>query len=239
MFTYKGVDIFYERSGTGDKPVLLLHGWGGNGKTMYNLYRHLIAIGKTVILPDLMGFGKSMHPTGDMDVYDYAYSMIQLLSSLGYDSCDVVGHSFGGRIGLIMASKGVVNNLVLISSAGIKPKFSLIKKIRVLRYKRAKRKGKDLSSFGSSDYKSLDENMKIILVRVVNQHLDYLLPEIKCPTLIMWGDKDKHTPLYMAKKLLKGIKGSGLVMLSGGHFAFVEDKFKTQRVLEAFLCNQA
>ena len=237
MFTYKEVDIFYERSGTGDKPVLLLHGWGGNGKTMYNLYRHLVASGRKVILPDLMGFGNSKHPLSDMDVYDYAYSMIDLVAKEGHDKCDVVGHSFGGRIGLIMASMNVVEKLVLISSAGLKPRFSLSKKIQIARYKRAKRKGKDVSKFGSSDYRALDENMRKILVRVVNQHLDYLLPEIKCPTLIMWGDKDKQTPYYMAKKLLKKIKGSGVVRLSGGHFAYVEDSFKAQRALEAFLCS--
>lgn len=72
MFTYKEVDIFYERSETGDKPVLLLHGWGLSGKAMSGLNRFLCAQGKRVIVPDLPGFGKSMPPPETADVYFYA-----------------------------------------------------------------------------------------------------------------------------------------------------------------------
>ena len=49
MFTYKEVDIFYERSETGDKPVLLLHGWGLNGKAMSGLNRFLCAQGNVLL----------------------------------------------------------------------------------------------------------------------------------------------------------------------------------------------
>jgi len=236
MFTYKGVNIFYERYGTGDEPVLLLHGWGGNGKIMSNLRRILVREGKTVIVPDLMGFGKSELPQPDMDLSDYVYSVIGLLSSLGIAKCDVIGHSFGGRIAIILAEMGFVNRLTLISSAGMKPRFSLKKWLRIRAYKRAKRKGKDVKKFGSQDYKALPEVMRPIFVRIVNEHLEKSLKHISCPTLIMWGDRDDQTPMYMAKRLRRGIKNSAIVTLHGGHFAYAEDDFKARRVLEAFLC---
>ena len=72
MFAYKGVDIFYERSETGGKPVLLLHGWGLSAKAMNTLARFLTARGKSVIAPDLPGFGKSLSPPENADIYFYA-----------------------------------------------------------------------------------------------------------------------------------------------------------------------
>lgn len=69
MFAYKGVDIFYERSETGGKPVLLLHGWGLSEKAMNTLARFLTARGKSVIAPDLPGFGKSFIPPESADIY--------------------------------------------------------------------------------------------------------------------------------------------------------------------------
>lgn len=237
MFTYKGVNIFYERYGTGDQPVLLLHGWGGNGKIMSNLRRILVSHGKTVIVPDLMGFGQSGLPQIDMDLSDYVYSIVGLLAFLGIDKCDVIGHSFGGRIAILLAEKGYVNRLTLISAAGMKPRFSLKKRLKILAYKRAKRKGLDVSSFGSQDYRALPKEMRPIFVRIVNEHLEKRLKNVKCPTLIMWGDRDEQTPIYMAKRLRRGIKNSAIVTLHGGHFAYAEDDFRARKVLEAFLCN--
>ena len=63
----------------------------------------------------------------------------------------------------------------------------------------------------------------------------YLLDDIKVPTAIFWGEKDKDTPLYMAKKLTKGIKDSSLFLLDGGHYAYVDDLEKFVSILSAFI----
>ena len=125
MFAYKGVDIFYERSETGGKPVLLLHGWGLSAKAMNTLARFLTARGKSVIAPDLPGFGKSLIPPENADIYFYADAVEQLLVSENCIGCDVIAHSFGARIALILASKGLVRRLMIVDGAGIKPKKTL------------------------------------------------------------------------------------------------------------------
>jgi len=57
--------------------------------------------------------------------------------------------------------------------------------------------------------------MRKILVKVVNEDLRPLLKDIKAPTLLIWGDKDTATPLYMGKIMEEEIPDSGLVILEG------------------------
>ena len=80
-----------------------------------------------------------------------------------------------------------------------------------------------MSKYGSEDYKALPEQMKPVFVRIINEDLTPNLSKIACPTLLIWGGKDKSTPLYMAKTMHKKIKDSGLVVFKeSGHFSYLE-----------------
>lgn len=236
MFTYKEVDIFYERSETGDKPVLLLHGWGLSGKAMSGVYRFLETRGKRVIAPDLPAFGKSSPPPENADVFFYADAIEALLERENAVGCDVIAHSFGARIAVILASRGLVGKLMIVDGAGLKPRKTLKTRLKARIYKIKRALGLDVSKCGSDDYRALDEHMKKVFVSVVNCALDNLLPLIKCETLIVWGKTDRETPPYMARQFKEGIVGSEIVWLEGGHFAYIENPFVFLRVTEAFLC---
>jgi hydrolase, alpha/beta domain protein len=236
MFTYNQVDIFYERSETGSRPVLLLHGWGLSGKAMGTLGRFLSARDMRVIAPDLPGFGKSFVPPESADIYFYADAVEQLMRSENCVGCDVVAHSFGARIALILAARGMIGRMIIVDGAGIKPVRTLKQRFAEWNYKLRKKLSLPTDKCGSEDYRALSDHMKKVFVRIVNQDLAYLLPEIRCETLILWGKNDRETPLYMAKRLKEGIAGSEIVLLEGGHFAYLEDSFAFLRVTEAFLC---
>ena len=99
----------------------------------------------------------------------------------------------------------------------------------------------DVSKCGSEDYRALDDVMKITFKNVVNLYLDNLLPAVNCPALIIWGRYDKDTPLYMAKRLKKGIKDSGLIILEGGHYSYLDDYGTFLAVLDSYfrdICRQ-
>ncbi len=67
--------------------------------------------------------------------------------------------------------------------------------------------------------------MRPILVRVVNEDLSDLLPKISHQSLLVWGAKDKATPLYQARKMDKLLPNATLVVLEGaGHYSYL-DKF--------------
>jgi haloalkane dehalogenase len=104
-----GLRMAYVEAGpTGGEPVLLLHG----EPTWSFLYRRVIPIladaGLRAIAPDLIGFGRSDKPA---DVTDHSYARhVEWMRSFAFDALDlravtVVGHDWGGLIGLRVATE--------------------------------------------------------------------------------------------------------------------------------------
>ncbi len=229
-----GLKIFYKRNQKQGKPILILHGWGCSSKTMDCIFSFLDKAGKSVIAIDFLGFGESDAPYENFTVFDYATHTIKLLRALNIEKPDVIAHSFGGRIALIMAERGEVNRLLITGGAGIKPRRKLSYYLKVLAYKIKRKLGLNTERYGSADYKNLSQNMRKVFVSVVNTHLEKYAENIKNPTLLVWGKSDKETPLYMAKKLKRLIKESELIEIDGGHFAFVENPVLFFRIADAF-----
>lgn len=184
---------------------------------------------------DFPGFGESAEPVRPFTVADYAAEVLALADEIGADSFALVGHSFGGRVALEIAAKHPerVGALALVDAAGLKPRRKPSYYIRVAAHKLLRKLGKK-GLAGSSDYNLLSPVMKATFVRVVNYDQTPLLAEIKCPTAIFWGKDDSDTPIYMAEKFERGIRGSHLFLLRGGHFAYLTDPTFLP-VLKAFL----
>lgn len=189
-------------------------------------------------LLDFYGFGKSKADRS-LTLQDYADGVKEIIEKYNMQDVILVGHSFGGRVAILLASslKEKIKGLVLVDSAGMKPRFSIKKFLRKTNYKMRKKLGLDTSKCGSSDYKQLDEVMKVTFKNVVNLYLEKLLPSIECDTLIVWGKKDKETPLYMAKRLNKGITNSGLVILEGGHYSYLDSYANFLAILNSYFNN--
>ena len=220
---YNGIDVFYKGNGAVGSPIVLLHGWGCSSESMDGVYNYLTRQGRRVYAFDFPGFGKSDFPPETWGVYDYADCVQYMLGALGIVKPTIVGHSFGGRIAIILGARKVASKLVLADAAGLKPRPSLRKSLAIARYKSLKRRGKAPENAGSADYAALAPSMKKVFVRIVNTHLDSLLPKIEVPTLLFWGRLDKDTPPYMAKRMNRRIQDSGLIMLeNAGHFAYAE-----------------
>lgn len=157
----------------------------------------------TSTLVDFYGFGKTPHPDYPLTVKDYAEGVLALMDKLNIEKATLVGHSFGGRVAIYIAAKypEKVEKLVLVDSAGIKPRRGIKYRLKILMHKILKKFGKGLK--GSKDYRALSPVMKKTFRNVVNYDETYLLSDITADTAIFWGDKDKDTPLYMARKLNK------------------------------------
>jgi pimeloyl-ACP methyl ester carboxylesterase len=81
--------------------------------------------------------------------------------------------------------------------------------------------------------------MKNSFVKIVNEHLDYTLNGIKNKTLIVFGENDKETPLYMADRLYKGIKGSKKIIIkNAGHFSFIDKPLRFNTEVREFLLSK-
>ena len=147
---------------------------------------NILKIDYTVYIIDYPGFGETKFPNYNLTMDDYTEMIIKFFNDSKISNPNIIAHSFGGRIAILLSSKYNVsiNNLILIDSAGIKPKMTLKKKFRLKLYKtlqslanylpkKIKHKFKTylFNKFSSSDYQSLDENMRETFKNIVNLDL--------------------------------------------------------------------
>ncbi len=220
---------------TGD-TIVFLHGWGGDASAFLFVAKRLAVLGFDCILVDFAGFGESPEPEIPYTVKDYADDVKTLLDGLKIKRAVLVCHSFGGRVGIELAanSPALVQKLVLIDSAGCRPRRKPSYYLKVFTHKFLRKLGfKGLK--GSADYKLLSPVMRETFKNVVNYYQDGELGRIICPTAVFWGKFDEDTPLYMAKRLQKHINGAQLYLLDGGHFAYMDDFCRFFSILTAFL----
>ncbi len=239
IFKFNDVDIFYEVYGKEDGAVnIFLHGWGQSGECFNEVISSLEDFHNITV--DFPPFGKSGKPC-DWTIFSYANMLISLCEALNIKKCNLIGHSFGGRVAIIVSAlrKDLVNKLVLVDSAGMKPKRKLSYYMRIYTYKTLKYFGFYLNNAGSSDYAKLDVDMKKTFSSIVNTHLEEYCPQIEAQTLIVFGKDDKETPVYMAKRLNKLIKNSHLELLEhAGHFCFFDRGLKFRQLLYGFLTKE-
>ncbi len=240
-------NINYEVQGEG-QPVILLHGWLTDLESMRPLTVNLVKKFK-VYLVDVVGFGKSDLPNEPLNSNDFGDFLQEFMEKLDIKNPVLIGHSNGGRIIINAVGRGLVSpdKIVLIDSAGIKPKRSMKYYVKVGFFKVGKMilkilpNSKELEEklrgkVGSSDYKAsptvLKDTMKIIL----NEDVKELLPNIKAPTLLIWGRYDTATPISDAKTMEKLIPDAGLVEYPyGTHFSYLENLENCKAVLDSFL----
>ena len=99
----RNIDINYIQYGEGE-DVILLHGWGQNIQMMDPIGKNLCKSHKITII-DLPGFGESEEPKEELNIYDYADILKELVDKLKIKKPTLIGHSFGGRIAIIYGSK--------------------------------------------------------------------------------------------------------------------------------------
>lgn len=244
-----GLNINYIAQGEGE-AIIVLHGWGANINTILSIVNILKDRFKVYAL-DLPGFGESDEPKEPIGSFEYAEIVKDFMLDEGLSRASFIGHSFGGKLSIIMGSKypHVVNKIVLIDSAGLIPKRGLKYYIKVYSFKTLRFIYKNLffwikdeekmeifhKRFGSDDYKDTSGVMRRIFVKVVNENLKDLLKDIKAPTLLIWGDQDMDTPLYMAHIMEKEIEDSGLVVFEdAGHYSYLDDFIRFRAVINAF-----
>ena len=241
-----GVDLHYEVAGDGP-DVLLLHGWGQNIAMMQPLMDYLSPWFRVWNFDLPGGAGTSSEPPTPWTVYDYTDMLHTFITQHDIKNPILIGHSFGGRLSIIYAAKyQTAQKVVLLDAAGVKPKRKIDYYVKIYTYKLGKKilslpglkkfQNKFINKGGSADYQQASPIMKQTLSKVVNEDLQYLMPDIKVPTLLIWGALDDATPVSDAKIMETKIPNAGLVILEGaGHYAYLERLPQVQRILYSFL----
>ena len=235
------VNLNYQRYGNiKGKTIVLLHGWGQNIDMMKPIGDRFTKDFDIVIF-DLPGFGNSSEPKEFFSCYDYVELIHKALEELKVEKPIIIGHSFGGKLGLLYASKYETEKLVCLASPFCKEIQKVTMKARLLKTLKKVPLLNKLEDFakrhmGSTDYRNASGVMRNILVGHVNLDIKEDIKKIKCPTLLIWGTNDEAVSIERAYELEKLIKDAGLVVYEGcTHYAYLERLGQTISVLKSFL----
>ncbi|MBI4837265.1 MAG: alpha/beta hydrolase [Candidatus Portnoybacteria bacterium] len=171
----------------------------------------------------------------------------------GCEKFVLFGHSFGGRIAIKIAARQPkeLAGLILCDAAGVTPR----PKIKIALFNFLTKTGNAIFSLpllnflrplvrklvywwsGDRDYYYLrGDVMRKTFRIVIEEDLNQILPKINTPTLIIWGEKDKMTPLSDAHTLNEGIGGSLLEVLRGvGHNPHREVPEQLAAIIDKFI----
>ena len=245
-------------SGKTGRGVLLLHGWGCSAEMMRSVRDALDGAARVAAI-DFPGHGregKALPPPEPWGVPEYMEMTAEVIRRLDLAPCDIVAHSFGARVAILLASTypELVGRMILTGAAGIRKPASGKASAKTTLYKGLRgvvnaaekthlfgslpQKGREalIQRFGSPDYRALTPEMRQTFNKVIALDLSDRLPLVKAPTLLYWGAEDTETPLWMGQKMEEQIPDAGLVVEAGaGHFAYLEQSARFLRIVHSFL----
>lgn len=254
----RGATVDVTTSGNTGRGVLLLHGFMCSAQMMSSVQEALCGRMRVAAI-DFPGHGKngkSAPPPKPWGVPDYMEMTAEVIRRLNLAPCDIVAHSFGARVAILLAATypELVGRMILTGAAGIKKPqtggatmkqrvykglrgaVNLMDKMRLFGDLPEKGREALVQKFGSADYKALTPEMRKTFVKIISQDLTDELPRIKAPTLLYWGAEDTETPLWMGKMMEEKIPDAGLVVQEGaGHFAYLEHNQAFLRIAKNFL----
>ncbi len=213
------LDISYEILNPNAKvDLIILHGWGSNKSLMKQAFSPYMDSFRHIYI-DLPGFGNSTCNVS-LTTEDYARIVELLMIHMNASKDIVLGHSFGGKVALLLEPKV----LVLVASAGIyvakplkvKAKIALFKTLKVFGFAKLR------SLFVADDAKSLSEPMYETFKNVVNEDFSDEFAHYEGKALLCWGKDDTATPLSSAQKIDELIKDSTLEVYEGDHYFFMK-----------------
>lgn len=234
------LQLHYERSGRGGHPVLLLPGALGSTQSDFKPQLEMMKEDEDLGLVawDPRGYGHSRPPPRtfplDFFVRD-ADDAVALMSSLGLTPFSMWGWSDGGITALHVAAKypAQVNKMVIWGSNAYvsEADVAMYDSIRNIDNWSARMKQPLIDLYGEEYFRSCWENWVDCFKRFYHEKdgniCKELLKDVKCPTLILHGDKDPMVGHEHPKFLLDNIKNSRLINVTEGkhnlHLRFAEE----------------
>jgi len=244
-----GLNLRLSRGGDG-RPVLILHHETG---TLERLpFYEALAAKHDVLLPHHPGFGKSPRPDWMRNPRDIAVVYRGLLSELGVRDAALVGLGFGGWIAAEMATMAPndVSRLVLVGAMGVKPPEGEILDQAIVGYIDYARAGfHDQAAFDRvyGAEPSTEQLVEWDVCRemsfriawkpyMYSQTLPHLMGSVRAPSLVVWGDDDRVTPLSAGRRYAEALPNARLeVVPNCGHCVDMEKPEALAGLVSAFI----
>ena len=231
-----GISLARKEKKMGALKAYIIHGWTYSTEKYNKLSQLLKLNGLGNVVLRVPGLTEKLEDSWELKDY---VNWIKKIVSREKGKTILIGHSNGGKIAAAFAVTypQKLSHLILIDSAGIyHDEFHV--KIRLLFFQLLAKLGKNFSSSavlknlmykmtGESDYNNATPLMKKTMTNLIKIDLSLSLNKIVTPTLIIWGENDKVTPLNDAKIIHRLIKNSKLHIIKGAkhspHFTHAEE----------------
>lgn len=245
-----GITLYYERYGDGE-PVVFSHGWLDDC-SVWDEQASMLAATHAVVLYDLRGHGRSEKPRGDYSVLTLADDLNGLIQALELEKVTLVGFSLGGMVSLLftLQNPGKVSKLVLVGATAKMPwrahllgalmrlvgHRTLLKTILVkFRFHRPSKN--TIDAFMSKAILVPQDVARTCFTGFTNRYdIRNRVSDIRVPTLIVVGEKDRGTPIACSRYLNTAIDGSELrIIPDSGHEVMIDDPDAFNALLGSFL----
>jgi len=265
FISVRDIDIYYETHGKGPR-LLYISGTGADLRNKPNIFDSPLAAKFEILAFDQRGLGQTSRPDIPYSMADYAEDIVSLLDALAWQSCHVMGISFGGMVAqeLAIRSPQIIDRLVLCCTSsggagghsypfheltGLSPEafsaaYVAINDTRQDANWQAENPDKyqailDLSN--SRDAGVGEPNREIGAQRQLSARIDHdtydRLSRIELPVFIAGGAYDGVAPPKNLLAIKNQIDGSKLEYFQGGHDFYDHDPMAYQRISD-FLSNR-
>lgn len=219
--------------------ILILHGWNVDSTKYDPLIRILSKKGHRVVAIDMPGFGTEKVPSRPFELSDYVAFVKRAIKEHGLKKPVVIGHSFGGRVAIVLAAQhpDLVGSLVLTGVPGFLPESgakvsfyyalarigSIVFSIPLLSHFKDIARHILYKAARATDYYRTEGVMRKTFKIIIREDLEGPMEKITVPTHIIWGEDDTTTPLWIGKKMHETIAGSTFSVIPGGRHCVVYD----------------
>ncbi|MEO8638526.1 MAG: alpha/beta hydrolase [Chloroflexota bacterium] len=252
-----GLRIAYERAGRGP-ALVLLHGFAGDSREWRGQIDEL-SDEFTVVAWDAPGAGRSDDPPPSFRMADYADCLAEVIGALNLERPHIAGLSFGSALALELYRRHPsVPRTLILAGAYAGWTGSLPTEVRDARLRRSLELAEQVPAefvagmiptlFPESTPKAMIDGFSTIVAQfhpdgfrtlarsLAEADLRDVLPRIRVPTLLVYGDRDVRASLDVAEALHTAIPESILVILPGvGHMSNVQAGDKLNHEVRQFL----
>lgn len=203
-------NIVVYQLGTGEKKILLVHGWSGRGTQLVKFADILVAKGYSTVSFDAPAHGKS--PGNTTIMTDFIASIVEVNNKFGpFDAA--VGHSLGGMSLLNAVKSGLKINRLVIIGSGDKVKDILIDFVSKLKLKQ---------EFSNH----LQQHFEKKYNTEMESYSGYLAAKtITIPVLVIHDENDYEVPVTASKNIFANLKNADLLLTSNlGHRKILGNK---------------
>lgn len=251
-----GLSIAYRKAGNGP-ALVLLHGFTQDSRVWQKQIEGL-SESFTVIAWDAPGAGQSTDPAENFIITDWAESLADFLNSIGVKRAHILGLSWGGLLAqeyyhrypdkvlsLILAdtyagwtgslsdSISKVRLAACIHDSSLPPSEFVPKYLSGMFSDSPPQNVKEELANIMSDTHPL--GFRLMATALAIGDTRSLLPTIKVPTLLIWGDSDKRSPINVALQLHDAIPNSKLEIINGaGHVSNMENPIQFNASVNEF-----